>query len=486
MNFIKRAFYYIKEKLGKSILLFIVFLFIANLVLAGLTIQNASNSSLQETRKQLGSTVTLSGARQRGEPGSDRSAVRQEPARVTQTMAESMLSSGYVSNYNFSVETMAIAEGFEAYQDEAATTETTVENGGPGGGMMPGVGIGSMTMDATNMIEGVLNLTYQSDFQSGSNTLLEGRYITDADGTANVVVIEEQLATLNDLSVDDTIQLRSSTDSEPITYKIVGIFQASSDTSSSFPSGFAMMDASNKIYMPYQTANVLSGAEDITSFSSATFYLTDPANIEAFKTFGETTGIDLTKYTLDANDALYQRLAGSIETTGVFAKIMVYTVIIAGSIILLLIIMLSIRERQYEIGVLLALGEAKLGIIVQFITELALIFVAAALFTGITGNFVAQQVGSVLTSTSASSSTSQMGGPQGGNFQGGQMPSGGIVGMPGSEMAAEVDTSLTIQPSTSDYAMMIGAGIGIIIIATAAPALVVLRKKPKEILGQNQ
>lgn len=32
-----------------------------------------------------------------------------------------MLSSGYVSNYNFSVETMAIAEGFEAYQDEAET-----------------------------------------------------------------------------------------------------------------------------------------------------------------------------------------------------------------------------------------------------------------------------------------------------------------------------------------------------------------------------
>lgn len=39
MNFIKRAFYYIKEKLGKSALLFIVFLFIANLVLVGLTIQ---------------------------------------------------------------------------------------------------------------------------------------------------------------------------------------------------------------------------------------------------------------------------------------------------------------------------------------------------------------------------------------------------------------------------------------------------------------
>lgn len=140
-----------------------------------------------------------------------------------------------------------------------------------------------------------------------SNKLLEGRYITDADGTANVVVIEEQLAALNGLHVDDTIQLRSSTDSEPITHNCWD-FSRRSDTSSSFPSGFAMMDASNKIYMPYQTANVLSGAEDITSLSSATFYLTDPENIEAFKTFGETVGIDLTTYTLDANDALYQRV----------------------------------------------------------------------------------------------------------------------------------------------------------------------------------
>ncbi len=38
----------------------------------------------------------------------------------------------------------------------------------------------------------------------------------------------------------------------------------------------------------------------------------------------------------------------------------------AGIIILTLIVMMSIRERRYEIGVLLSLGESRAKVILQF------------------------------------------------------------------------------------------------------------------------
>ncbi len=49
-----------------------------------------------------------------------------------------------------------------------------------------------------------------------------------------------------------------------------------------------------------------------------------------------------------------------------FARNIVLIVAIAGAIILALIVMLMVRERRFEIGVLMSLGESKLKIIGQF------------------------------------------------------------------------------------------------------------------------
>ena len=56
---IKNAILSIKKNVGKTILLLVLMCVIANLVIAGLSIKNATSKSMEQVRTSLGSDVTL-------------------------------------------------------------------------------------------------------------------------------------------------------------------------------------------------------------------------------------------------------------------------------------------------------------------------------------------------------------------------------------------------------------------------------------------
>ena len=56
---LKNAFLSIRKNIGKTILLFVIMIVIANLIIAGLSIQSASKKSMDQIRSTLGSDVTL-------------------------------------------------------------------------------------------------------------------------------------------------------------------------------------------------------------------------------------------------------------------------------------------------------------------------------------------------------------------------------------------------------------------------------------------
>lgn len=111
----------------------------------------------------------------------------------------------------------------------------------------------------------------------------------------------------------------------------------------------------------------------------------DASNIDAFIAVAKKTGIDLDTFTLDANDQLYQQMVGPIENVASFSKNVVYLVTVAGAVILGLIVMMSIRERKYEMGVLMAIGEKRRKLIGQFLTEILMIAVLAIGISALTG-----------------------------------------------------------------------------------------------------
>ena len=127
--------------------------------------------------------------------------------------------------------------------------------------------------------------------------------------------------------------------------------------------------------------------------------LDDPENIEAFQTLAQKkSDIDFETYTLDANDRLYQQNVSSLENTQSFATMFLIVVIGAGSAILCLILILTIRSRYYEIGVFLSLGQSKVKIILQQLFEMLLIAAVAFVISLGTGKLVSNVVGNMLES----------------------------------------------------------------------------------------
>ena len=60
MGTIKRAYLYVTRKKGKSILLFFIFLIMATFVLAGLSIQKASQAAQKKLREAIGGKFCVS------------------------------------------------------------------------------------------------------------------------------------------------------------------------------------------------------------------------------------------------------------------------------------------------------------------------------------------------------------------------------------------------------------------------------------------
>lgn len=500
MNFFKRAILSIKSRLSKTLLLFTVITTICLLVLSGISIQTASNAAGVLARQQLGAQVTLKVdtekmresmmSQRQSQPSSDGSTPEKMKPSMTPVSTEyidELLSSEYVEGYLAQSSTSLLASNFTAVgssDDEESTSENTNSD-------MPQMGQGGKMGNMGDVtLTGVSNLEQTSSFRDGNITMVEGDMITE-DTTSNVAVIEEALATENDLSVGDTITVGSTSD-EDTTYdlEIIGIYASGEDFTEQ-----AMMNTAsspyNNIYTNLDTISTIKGSDYENAVDSATFYLNDPVNVDTFIADAkENSSIDFDTFTLDANDAAYEQMLGPIENISSFAKIAVFVIAIAGGLILTLIIMLSIRDRNQEIGILLSLGEKKSKIISQFAVEILLILVlslgASSILGKPTSNIVANQLlSSEISSSENSNEVNAQGMPGDNSDRGMGSGKGGFAGMFSQASNVEVIDELDVSVSGSDFAKMAALGATISLVATCVPAVTVMRLNPKNILSKH-
>ena len=500
MNFFKRAILSIKSRLSKTLLLFTVITTICLLVLSGISIQSASKAAGVLARQQLGAEVTLKVDTQKmresmikskesspsGTPNGEPPSVERMKPTMTPISTEyidELLKSEYIEGYLAQSSTSLLASNFTAVgssDNEDSTTEeanSKVPQFGQGGKMG---NIGDVTLT------GVSNLEQTSSFKNNNISMVEGEAITDKT-TSNVAIIEEALASENDLSVGDTITVGSTSD-EDTTYdlKIIGIYASNEDFTEQ-----AMMNTAvspyNNIYTNLETISNIKGSDYENAVDSTIFYLNDPTNVDSFIADAkENSSIDFDTFTLDANDAAYEQMLGPIENISSFSKIAVYVISIAGGLILTLIIMLSIRDRNQEIGILLSLGEKKPKIIAQFAVEILLILVlslgASSLLGNSTSNIVANQLLSSEISSSENSNEVNAAEMPGGD-RGSNKGFGGMFSKPNSDV--DVIDELDVSVSSNDFFKMAVLGTTISLIATCVPAVTVMRLNPKNILSKH-
>lgn len=511
MNFVKRAWIYVKRKWGKVITIGILLFIVSTLILTGLLINSASNSTFEVARNKLGASVTYT---------TDLSSVMQEnrgmgkdvergagfeftlPSDYTQITTKEIEyiynNSEYVKDYVISVSLAGEPVDFSYF-----SVSDSSERGDQNNGM-------KRPSSANINILGVDISSKDTIFNNESNELVEGRYFTDEEieDAKSVIIIEQTIATLNEIEIGDSITIErqqamkfeetSSSDSVDMVYEVVGIYKTNNPTdvtSSSFRGAFNLTE--NTMYSPYTTllsANILGlEGEELESaqleieengytVQNVVFNLNNPSDTNNFiEEVENMTDIDTTYRSLNANDSAYQKMVGSIENVASTSKVLVIVVVIAGVFIIGLLSMLSIKDRKYELGVLLSLGESKLKIISQLIIEMLIISIFSFSISALVSNFTAQGVTNYLLNQEIESSESEINNND--NRFGGQM--GGFM-KPDNEtlsnMNVETVKELTVKMNVSDVLKMFGIGVIIIVIGNLVQALFVLRCRPKEIM----
>ncbi|TDU13752.1 ABC transporter permease [Bacillus subtilis] len=486
MNFIKRAFWNMKAKKGKTLLQLFVFTVICVFVLSGLTIQSAAQKSSELARQELGGSVTLQVDRQKQmekqQDSGEKRSFESTPIKVSD--ANKLAALDHVKSYNYTASASANAGNFDAIESSSSSDSSSSSSSSNAKNSQGGGQGGPQMVQADLSIEGVISTALVDDFSDGDSKITDGRAITKSDVGKKVTVINETLAEENDLSVGDSITIESATDEDTtVKLKIVGIYKTTSSGDDQ-AQNFSFLNPYNKLYTPYTATAALKGNDYKNTVDSAVYYMDDAKNMDAFVKAAKKTSIDFDTYTLNTNDQLYQQMVGPIENVASFSKNVVYLVSVAGAVILGLIVMMSIRERKYEMGVLMALGEKRWKLIGQFLTEILIVAVIAIGLASVTGNLVANQLGNQLLSQQISSSTDST------QTASGQMPGGG-GGMGGkmfghSSSNVDVIDSLNVAVSMNDMLILGGIGILIAIIATLLPSISVLRLHPKTILTKQE
>lgn len=476
---LKNALRSIKKNIGKTILLFVIMAVIANLIIAGLSIQNASKKSMDQIRSSLGNDVTLTtnmknmmGQREKGQ------AVNEVAANVTIEMADQLKNLKYVENYNYSISTSANSDTISAV--ELTATDNFQGNMGMqlpdnfGGGMFDS-NQGDFSISANT------TMAYLDTFSEEKSTLNEGRLLSTNDAGSNNCVIETTLASDNDLSVGDTITLTAVINDETVNQEltIVGIYEV---TDSQQIGGPGQSNPFNTIYTDLSIGQIFSGSE--SNITAATYYLDDPENLEAFQELAKKkSDIDFETYSLDANDRLYQLNVNSLENTQSFATMFLIVVIGAGSAVLCLILILTIRNRYYEIGVFLSLGQSKFKIILQQLFEMLMIALTAFVISLGTGKMVSNVVSNMLESGN-NKNQFQMEMPA--NISSNAFEDDSKRPMLNDVFNGPENSELDVSLTASTVGQLAGITIAICLVSIAIPSAYVLRLSPREILVKKE
>lgn len=175
-------------------------------------------------------------------------------------------------------------------------------------------------------------------------------------------------------------------------------------------------------------------------------------------------------------------MIGPIENMATTSKWIVYMVSITGTIILGLIIMLTIKERRKELGILLAIGEKKGKLIGQLLVEVLCIAVLAFSLSIFTGGAVSQKMGDSLLQKEITASEEQENNP------GEQGKAVMITSAMDGDLGKDVDPidNIDVSVTSQDILNLGGFGLLIAILATLLPALSILRLNPKEILLKDE
>ena len=223
-------------------------------------------------------------------------------------------------------------------------------------------------------------------FSSGVFTLVAGQPIQS--DSQHHVLVHQAFAEKNGLKLNDTIRLQlvdieTLNVHETIEYTISGIFTGKKQESYT---GLSSDFSENTFFVDYQTSQEQLGLnQDQMITNKLTLHTNSVENLESAHEQIKNLPIDWSKFEVEKNDKAFQKTLTALQSMQQIIEIVTNAMILGGLTVLSLILILWLRERIYEIGIFLAIGMSKKVIISQFILELLLVSLPAAVLSYILG-----------------------------------------------------------------------------------------------------
>ena len=240
------------------------------------------------------------------------------------------------------------------------------------------------------MMNGITASKSNIDFKSEVLKLEKGRHIEEND--KNKIMIHEKFAELNNINLGDKIKL--SQEGKILELEVVGIY--SGEKTNTF-NGLSSDFIENTVYTDYKSSQELLALTSNNKVTSVEYGVEDPTKLDDVIKTVENLGIN--NLMVSKSNKNYELITSSVESITKITNMIRIGSVVVGVVILSLILMFWVRERTYEIGILLSLGTSKVNLVLQFIVEVLLItlfgLITALGIEMTTIKYLANNVGSI-------------------------------------------------------------------------------------------
>ncbi len=346
------------------------------LSLAMLVAYQAVSKKITSVKASVGNTVSVAPAGVQGFEGGgnpltvSQLAVLKSITHVTsinESLNDRLTSSN--TNLQSSITAGSLGRRFAANSGQGFTP--------PGGGFAGQGGAGTATFTPPVTVIGTTDPTTLA--QDTTATIISGQVFA-GNSTDNVAVVGKALASKNNLTVGSTFTAYGAT------IKVIGIYTT----------GTTFGDA--QLVMPLATVQALSSQPgDVTA---ATINVDSITNVDAVTSAVKSklgSAADVTNAATQAQTTI-QPLQ-NIQTISMYSLI---GATIAGAVIILLTMIMIVRERRREIGVIKAIGASNVKVTLQFAAEAVTLTAMGA----VVGILIGIAAGGPITNMLVSNSTS--------------------------------------------------------------------------------
>lgn len=466
MKLLKRVFQGMINLRKRTLILSALFLLVLTLLISGSAVQGALSQILEKNKSNVNSIVNIEIDLDKmmqsmmGGSGNDGGG-----ATINDELVNKVKKSQYIKDYSVSAEVPIFTQydGTTTEKNKAAQNTYSMPDGKLG------------ILDSTNEKIAAANIN-----------LVEGKYPSESKDK-NPVLISKAFAERHHVKVGDAIKMNIATfdEGEPkrTTTKVSGIFSYTNNNDAILKDDEVNRFYANRDLVKDFNAQQFGGdmSTPLANYKKIKVELKNPMDAEKFINEIQADGKDYSALKFTSSLKEYKAISKMIDSISTIFSVVKIIIFVVAGIITALIMLLSLRERKYEIGLLLSLGETKLRIIGQIFLEVAIILVLAfgisyGVSSLVTTPYATGLVNTELETKVASNAEAESAVPKGPNY------------IEDNSTKLNADTAITkadvVQGDEAWFVFLII--LAITALATALPTMRMVRKSPKTILTDTE